>query len=144
MIYEAGVGVKARHPITGNNFEDIIVNRIVPKIGNNNHKRTLTQGNYQFNYSYSGTYIYFCVADDDQQKRTCWGYIDDIEKSFLKQPSASQTIIQKMLADKMVRINIMRRNTIVYLMFFRNFITIPAMTRYWTYQGNWMIQETLL
>jgi hypothetical protein len=99
-IVEAGQ-VKGQYPTKGSNFEEIITQKIVPRIETNNHRRTLTQGQYEFHYKYSGTIIYFCVAEDTA-KRTCWAFIDDIEQRFLKDTRISQSNLNKMLNTRIV------------------------------------------
>lgn len=65
-------------------LSDTIVQKIVPKLPSNNHKRTLTQGDNEFHYKVSGNYVYFCVAQKNATKRVCWAFIDDMENYVMR------------------------------------------------------------
>ncbi|KAL0478726.1 vesicle-associated membrane protein VAMP7 [Acrasis kona] len=100
-IVEAAGTVKGQYPAKekDTNFSEVILNKIVPRVEATNHKRTLTQKQYEYHYKYSGAFIYFCVAEN-ASKRVCWAFIDDVEELFLKTPGISPSKVTKVLEER--------------------------------------------
>ncbi|KAL0484076.1 vesicle-associated membrane protein [Acrasis kona] len=85
------------HPANNKVMTDTIIAKILPKLPQDNHKRTLTQKD--------GNYVYFCVAEGGYSKRICWAFIDDLETKFLQMRSPSQGQVKKLIKDRVVFFN---------------------------------------
>jgi len=53
------------------------VDKILPKLSNNDHRRTLTQKDLDFHMKREGNVTVFCVANTETSKRLVWGMIDE-------------------------------------------------------------------
>jgi hypothetical protein len=90
---------------TNQPLKDIIVNKILPKLPADNHKRTLTMKDMELHYKYEGNFVYFCVATEGFKKRTCWAFIDDIQDKFTKMNKPSTSAVKKLIKDRMTFFN---------------------------------------
>jgi vesicle-associated membrane protein 7 len=86
-------------------LRDIIVNKVLPKLPADDHKRTLTMKDMELHYKFEGNYVYFCVASAGFTKRTCWAYIEDIQEKFTKMNNANGSAVKKLLKDRMAFFN---------------------------------------
>lgn len=93
-----------QYPTSGSTkaLSDIIIQKIVPKLPSNNHKRTLTQGENEFHYKVSGNYVYFCVAHKSATKRVVWAFVDDMENYVMKNGARS---LKNSIKDKLAHFN---------------------------------------
>lgn len=83
-------------------LREAIMDKILPKLPKNNHKRTLTQKDLEFHYKYSGSYVFFCVANGDTPKRVCWAFVDELENEFLRLNNPNNaTRVKSIIKDKM-------------------------------------------
>jgi vesicle-associated membrane protein 7 len=103
------------HPANNKVMTDTIITKILPKLPQDNHKRTLTQKDLEFHYKYSGNYVYFCVAEGGYSKRICWAFIDDLETKFLQMRSPSPSQIKKLIKERVQFFNDPNNDKIIKL-----------------------------
>lgn len=83
-------------------LREAIMNKIVPRLPKNNHKRTLTQKDLEIHYKSSGSYIFFCVVQGMTAKRVAWAFVDDMESEFLRLNNPNNTgRVKALIKDKM-------------------------------------------
>jgi hypothetical protein len=70
----------------GNALRDMIMDKIIPKLAPNDHRRTLTLNDLEFHYNRSRTHTLtgsttiFCVAHKDAKKRAVWKFVDEVQE----------------------------------------------------------------
>jgi vesicle-associated membrane protein 7 len=67
---------------------------MIPRIQQENHRRTLTQSIYHFHYKVSGLYLYLCVAGADYPMRVCFNFLDDIETKYLQNGTKAKQLLR--------------------------------------------------
>jgi vesicle-associated membrane protein 7 len=98
--------LKAEYPSGKEKLRDVIVEKVLPKLAPSDHKRTLTQKEFEFHYKREGPVTIFCVANTDTKKRVCWNFIDEVAKTYLELGATpSKKKIKEMLKKVLTKWN---------------------------------------
>jgi vesicle-associated membrane protein 7 len=74
-----------------------ILEKIMPKLSNTDHRRTLTQKDLEFHMKRSGNITVFSVSNVDTSKRLVWGMIDEAEAAVQQGTFKSKTLRELVL-----------------------------------------------
>ncbi|KAL0490066.1 vesicle-associated membrane protein 7 [Acrasis kona] len=88
------------HYPSNNVLKDIIVSKVLPKIQNEDHKRTLLMNDLELHYHRVGGKTFFAVVNQGYSKRISWSFIDDIETKLAAQSNPSTSNVKKLLRER--------------------------------------------
>ncbi|KAL9645320.1 hypothetical protein ABK040_002519 [Willaertia magna] len=92
-----GMDIIAENP-SQQKLQQILMEKVIPKLARENHKRVLTNEDSNIFVKYSGKYYLFTIATQDIKQRVCWNLIDEVENDLLKN---QRTVNKNYLKEKL-------------------------------------------